>query len=151
MPVTGSQVAAKAREFVGTPFQHQGRRKGRALDCVGLPLCVGEELGLLDRNKVPFKGSDNQNYSSQPLDAFVHDEAKRRLAEKPVEQMQDGDVVILRIPTVPCHAAIACTTNGVRGMIHAYSGNGKCVEHVMDDKWRKRIAGVFSYPGVTNG
>jgi NlpC/P60 family putative phage cell wall peptidase len=151
MSVTRSQVTAKAREYIGTPFQHQGRLKGRALDCVGLPLCVLDELGIIDTTGVPFKKTDNANYSSQPQDEFVHQEAIRRMISIPFEELQDGDMVTLRVPSIPCHVAIICTTCGVRGMIHAYTGNGKCVEHVMDKKWRRRIAGCFRFPGVIDG
>ena len=145
---TRKMIVDCARTFLNTPFRHQGRVKGKGIDCVGLPLCVAEELGLIDRLGVPFKGSDNQNYSSQPLDLLVHEEAKRRLVEKDPSDLRDGDVVTLRVPTTPCHAALITTVNGVTGMIHAYAGIGKVVEHIMDNKWRKRIAGAFSYPGV---
>lgn len=142
------EVVAKAREFNGTPFQHQGRIKGTALDCVGLPLCVAEELGIVDKNGVPLKSRDNLNYSAQPQDQLVHQECQNRLIQKPIEQMADGDVVTLRVPSIPCHVAIVTLVDGVWHMIHAYTGNRKCAEHVMDDKWKKRIEGVFSFPGV---
>ena len=153
---TREQIVGKAREYLRTPFQHQGRLKGFACDCVGLPLMVGDELGLVDRLGVPLKALDNVNYSSQPLDGFVHEECKRRLVEKPVDLMEDGDVITLRVPfrdeniklTVPCHAAIVTTVQGRPGMIHAYSGSGKVVEHLIDEKWRRRIEGCFSFPGV---
>ncbi len=32
--------------------------------------------------------------------------------------------------------------------VAAYAGSGKVVEHVLDAKWLKRIAGVFALPGV---
>src|SRR5712691_11824640 len=95
---TKEQVVAKAREYIESPFQHQGRLKGFACDCVGLPLMIAEELGLVDKHGVPIKGSDNANYSSQPLDRFVHEEAQRRMIEKPIDQMKDGDLVTLRVP-----------------------------------------------------
>jgi hypothetical protein len=145
---TRKQIVDVARTFVGTPYLHQGRLKGKAMDCVGLPLCIGEELGLLDKLGVPFKGSDNANYSAQPLDQAVQEEAERRLIEKPVDQMKDGDIITLCVPTIPCHTAIVSTVNGTTGMIHAYKANGKVVEHIMDEKWYKRIKSAFEYPGV---
>ena len=154
--ITRKQVVEKAREYLETPFQHQGRLKGRACDCVGIPLQVADELGIVDRNGVPMKSSDNANYSSQPLNRFIHEECQRRLIEKPVSEMQDGDVLTLRVPsrmenikvTAPCHVAIVTTVMGVRGMLHAYAGNRKVVEHVMDAKWQRRIEGCFSFPNI---
>jgi len=145
---TKKDIESKAREYVGTRFQHQGRLKGRAMDCVGLPLCVADDLGLVDKLGVPFKKHDNANYSAQPLDRFVHEEAQRRMIEKPIDQMQPGDLVTIRLPDVPCHVAIISTVNGTIGMIHAYATIGKVVEHIMDVKWRRRIEGCFAFPGV---
>lgn len=151
-----SEIIAKAREYVGTPFQHQGRLKGIALDCVGLPLCVGEDLGIIDRTGVPVLKTDNANYSSQPLDAFVHLEIQRRLFQK--ESIEPGDVITLCVPRIPCHVAIVSGTPGNLYMIHAYEGyatkkmpRGGCVEHVLDSKWLKRIEGIFAFPGAENG
>lgn len=145
--VKRSQIVSKAREYRGTPFQHQGRLKGRSCDCVGLVLMVADELSIKDKNGVPIKGSDNANYSAQPMGRFVHEECQRRLREKPISEMKEGDVVTLRVST-PCHVAIISTVNGVTGMIHAYAPFGKVTEHIMDAKWRKRIEGVFEFEEV---
>jgi hypothetical protein len=142
-----AEIVAKAREYIGSKFQHQGRLKGHALDCVGLPLGVADELGVVDRGGVRMKRTDNANYSSQPLDGFVHAECQRRLIEKPICDMKDGDLVTLRNPIVPCHTAFVSSIRGERYMIHA---NGeRCVEHIMNMKWRRRIAGCFTLPGTT--
>jgi len=143
------QIVAKAREYVGTRFQHQGRLKGFACDCVGLPLMVGDELGLVDRNGKAFCKFDNANYGPQPLDRFVHEEAQRRLIEKPIDQMKPGDLITLRVPDTPCHVAIVSSLQGGLGMIHAYVVTGRVVEHVLDKKWLKRIEGCFEFPGTT--
>jgi NlpC/P60 family putative phage cell wall peptidase len=148
MPVTRAVVVAEARTWVNTPFRHQGRIKGMACDCVGLILGAAADLGLVDRLGVPFLATDNANYSAQPLDKFVHEEAQRRLIEKPIEEMADGDIVTLRVPSIPCHVAICSTVNGVRYIVHAYASNEKVVENIMDEKWTKRIEGCFSFPGV---
>lgn len=155
--MTRSQIVAAAREYVGTPFQHQGRLKGFALDCVGLVLSVGEDVGAVDTDGKPFLRGQYPSYSSQPLDAFVHEECKRRMFQMDAP-LKDGDVITLRVPRVPCHVAIVSSVGGVLHMIHAYAGNctktfpnGACVEHVLDSKWSKRIEGVFEFPGVTNG
>lgn len=42
------QIIAKAREFIGTPYLHQGRVKGAGIDCCGLVIQVAKELGLSD-------------------------------------------------------------------------------------------------------
>lgn len=156
MPVTQAQVVAKAREFISTLFAHQGRIKGRACDCVGLILMSADELHLKDTSGVLIHGSDNANYSAQPMSDFVHEECQRRMVEKPVSEMADGDVLTMRVPArdenIPtaaaCHAAICSSVNGVRYIVHAYAPNGKVVENILDAKWRRRIAGCFRFAEV---
>ncbi len=145
-------VTRVARTYVGTPFQHLGRSKGQALDCVGLALCVGEDLGILDRFGRPFRRDDYPDYNSQPVDDFVFQELKRRAIERrPTDPIREGDVLAVRIPHFPCHAAIAADRSGVRYMIHAYrSMPAQCVEHVISLGWKNRIVGVFEFPGVVD-
>jgi cell wall-associated NlpC family hydrolase len=145
-----ADIVAKAREFLGTPFQHQGRLKGKAMDCVGLVLCVAEELSIVDVEGNPILGAQYLNYGPQPTDRFVYDECLRRLRAKRAEEpLESGDVLSLRVPSVPCHVAIVSELQGGFGMVHAYSGGPeKVVEHVLDWKWCRRIEGVFSFPGT---
>ena len=99
---TREQVVAKAREYLKTPFCHQGRIKNQALDCVGLLLCVGEELGLQDKEGRPVFGSDHLDYPPKPAGNLVPDNCKRRLVEKNISDMKAGDIVLLRLARDPC-------------------------------------------------
>lgn len=162
-----ADVVAKAREYLlaNTPFHHQGRTKGRGIDCVGLPLCIAEDLGISDKEGVPFTRYMYANYDRQP----IHDEVlklfKKHLLEKHIAApLEPGDILAIRNPTSACHAAIVVSMPSgewgkppVLGIIHAYGtdavaiprgGTEKIVEHILDFKWRRRIAGVFTFPGV---
>src|ERR1044071_9022478 len=100
-----AHLVATARQYIGTPFADQGRVKGLAVDCVGLVLSVAEDCGMHDIFDRPLLRSDYGNYSAQPMGDFVHQEVARRLIPKPIEQMQPGDILTLRVPTEPCHVA----------------------------------------------
>jgi cell wall-associated NlpC family hydrolase len=39
-------IVETARSWLGTPYRHLGRRKDRHVDCVGLIIGVGAELGM---------------------------------------------------------------------------------------------------------
>lgn len=149
---TRAQVIAKAREFAGTPFKDQHRMKGKkgGVDCVGIVLLVAEELGICYNDTQEMKGSDYQNYSAQGLNSFVLTECRKRLIEKPVMQMKAGDVVVMRVPDIPCHAGILAERDGHLYLIHALNDGpqGKVTEHILDFKWQRRICGVFEYPGI---
>ena len=38
--VTGQDVVAEARRWLGTPWRHQARLRGVGVDCGGLVVCV---------------------------------------------------------------------------------------------------------------
>lgn len=147
--VTRDRIASEARTWVGTPFAHQGRLKGRAVDCVGLAICVAEDLGILDRDGVPILRTDHTDYGPEPASLLVHQMCIKRLIQKsPTAELMAGDVLTLRVPTVPCHVAIV-TMRDVPYIVHAYSaGPERCVEHILNESWQRRIIGKFSFPGV---
>lgn len=150
MTVTGEQIVAEARRWLGTDFRPKGRLLGHGLDCVGLPLMIAEALGLHDKNGVRLNGACYSTYSDQPLRTYVHDMCLKHLVVKPVREMKPGDILTLNVSTFPCHVAIVGEhpKHGLT-LIHAYSGGpGKVVEHLIDIKWRRRIAGCFKFPEV---
>lgn len=139
-----ADIIACARTYIGTPFQHQGRIKGRAMDCVGLVLCVGKELGL----SVP---DYPLNYDPEPTDDTVLRECKKYLREILVEQMQPGDVACMDVGgrvVMPSHTCIISPLAPGVGIIHAYNWIGKVCEHTLDKAWRDRIVAVFQFPGL---
>jgi len=157
-------VIAKAREFLGTPLAHQGRIKGKRIDCVGLVLCVADELGLFDKNGNSLGRNDHLNYGPQPLGNLVHETTKERLVLKweasqktPMPELTPGDVLTIRNPSAACHAGIVSSLNGSLSIIHAYAvgpelpglrNKQRVCEHVIDADWRRRIEGIFEFPGV---
>jgi cell wall-associated NlpC family hydrolase len=47
MSATREDVVRVARSYIGTPYHHLGRVPGIGLDCAGVVICVGRELGLV--------------------------------------------------------------------------------------------------------
>ena len=148
MAIKREQIVTKAREYDGTPFAHQGRVKGLACDCVGLPLMVAGELGLNDINGQPVNGALYRNYSPQPTGNYVLEICCKHLRRKAVNQLKPGDVLCMKVLTAACHVGIYTgEVNGVPHLIHAYNGGAEKVsEHCIDDRWRKRIVAAFEFP-----
>lgn len=137
---TRDVVVLKAREFLGTPFHHQGRVKGHGIDCVGLCVEVGKELGI-------YSGYDSTTYPSHPDGYSLLRHFRRSdLVEIPPQLFKAGDLIIFWIknPTLPTHAGIVTD----RGFIHTYANVGKVIEVTMHRKWRKRIIAAFQYPRI---
>ncbi len=130
------KIVEKAREYLGTPFHHQGRLKGIGIDCIGLLSCVAHELGIFTK--------DNTNYSKHPDGKSLMNELNKYLDEIPSNTMNIGDILVFAISKrtkYPQHIGFVTDY----GMIHTYQGSGEVVEHVLDDKWKKRICGCFKF------
>lgn len=152
--IARAAVLVAARAWIGTPFVHQGRIRGRGMDCAGLPLMVACELGITGKNGEKPTANMFGNYPPQPVAraAAVAKWCQSLLVEKPIAQRLPGDVLALRLPLEPCHCAIVAELDISRmkipSMIHAYAGAGKVVEHILDNRWSWRIVGCYSFPGV---
>ena len=146
--VTRSQIAQAARALIGTPFAHQGRIPGIGIDCVGIPLLVGEMFHLSDITGAVIRGADHNRYTAQPHSDVVFDVCTKRLI--PVQEVKVGCVLALNCMTVACHAAIVTAPLGFLHFVHANQHLGKVVETPLDAKWRRRIKGIFEFPGTTD-
>lgn len=128
------RIVAIAREYDQTPYIHQGRVKGVGIDCIGLVICVCKELGLIDFDYFDY---DRTPDSSQLME----------LLEKhctPTIDPEPGDILVFRIKREPQHVGIMTDL----GIIHAYQGAGKVVEHSLDDWWLKRNVAAFVLPSA---
>ncbi len=155
---TRIQVIEKAREYVGSPYRHQGRVKHKAIDCLGLIACVAEELGIVDPSGQPI-------LRNQHLDYPPTGDSKRLLAEfcepRLVERkdIQLGSILALKLAKEPIHLAICASLGGSLSMIQVCSalprlgtrhlpGGGSVAEHVMDHAWKQRICRIFDFAGI---
>ena len=122
-----------AKEYIGTPVVHQGRLKGIGIDCVGLVVQVGRELGydILDVMDYPL----NRVSSS----TIVH--FRSQIVEAP--NILPGTIGIFWYShrSFIQHAVIFSDL----GMIHADESNGKVVEISYNQFWKRRLIGVYSW------
>lgn len=129
-------VVAAAREWIGTPFHHQGRLKGVGVDCVGVVIGVVKELGISD--------FDVGGYGHRPDSQEMERLARQLMAEVPPAAARPGDVLLIEVDRQPQHLAFVTGA----GMLHAYAPLRRVVEHRIDEGWRARIVAAFSLPGV---
>lgn len=142
-----SEIVNIARSYIGTPFHHQGRKKGIGIDCVGLLVCVMRECGLKVEDQANYNGLIDSGLLRSKLDAHLV-EVGLSLAMVGNTQImrqsyQPGDILLLRIGKIPQHIAIV--TDG--GIIHTHEGSGKVVETELS-RWEERIVSAYSFPGV---
>jgi cell wall-associated NlpC family hydrolase len=141
-----ADVVAAARSWLRTPYQHQRRLKGVAVDCAGLVIGVAREVGAVPPD------FDITGYSRQPDGVSLMQHCERHMRRIELGDMQPGDVIVTRFDLLPCHFAILGDhLHGGLSMIHALctrTGRGKVIEHRLDPTNRARIIAAYGLPGV---
>lgn len=136
--ITPAAIVAAARACLGTPFQHQGRIPGRALDCAGLVVAVAQAIGA-EYCDVPGYG---RNPSHGLLEAAL--DAQPCLQAVPSAARQAGDILLLRFDGDPQHLAIFTGET----MIHSHQKVGKVCEHRLAGVWVARIVRAYRFRGI---
>lgn len=132
-----NDILAAARAQIGTPFHHQGRVPGRALDCAGLVIHVAQTLGIAH--------SDVAAYGRRPASSLLENTLDSQpelvlVTGKP----QPGDILLMRFSGEPQHLAIYTGEN----IIHSYLSVGQVVEHRYSDLWKMRTVRVYRFAGI---
>ncbi len=143
--VKAQDVIDEARTWIGTPFMHQGRMKGKGVDCVGLLIGVAHALGLSD--------FDFRAYGRIPVPEQMKRLLEMNLIQVDLSQIRCADVLWLKLGQ-PRHIALF-TEKGTIIHVNERIGKstprglaGRCVEHILDQVWRQRIVAVYRIPGV---
>lgn len=137
-----NEVVRIARRWIGTPYRHQGARKGVGCDCLGLVRGVWREMYGAEPEAPPPYGMDWAERSGQER---LHD-AARQYFGPPVakEAMVPGDLLLFR-----WHEGVAAKHLGILSeadrFIHAYEAAG-VIESALVPSWRRRVAWVFQWP-----
>ncbi|MCB1508591.1 MAG: peptidase P60 [Hyphomicrobiaceae bacterium] len=134
-----ARVIAVARSFLATPYRHQASCPGAGADCLGLVRAVWRDI----------VGPEPEGFRAYARDwaetlgeERLMDLARRHLLPRS-GAAEPGDILLLRwrrgLPA--SHLVILC---GPSVIIHAADPVG--VVAVPLGPWKKRIAGVFSFP-----
>lgn len=145
-------LVAAARAWLGTPYVHQHRTRGVAVDCVGLVIGAGLDAGVLS-TWTEEAWAPHRNYGRAPNPEHMG-RAIRQFLEpldiSPEEVGPDAAVAFMGWRAhMPMHLAIMATTpDGRRTMIHAFGHIGRVVEHGFDQEWPGRVVSWWRYPGI---
>ena len=108
-PVKASEIIRVAREWLGTPYQHQGRDR-YGLDCFGLGLVVGWKLGITALEQL--------GYSSFPDGVMAERLLRQECTEKPKEDTRPGDIIAVDYGSGVQHIAFVTSLDPL-SVIHA--------------------------------
>lgn len=130
-----------ALRFLGVPFRHRGRTEN-GLDCVGLLVLVGRELGVDVR--------DVRLYGREPTSDLLGQVFRDHLGEpKPASSpLEIDDILVLQLPgqVRDGHAGLVVPHPYGLAIVHSYAEAGKVVVQRIDQRRRSQIREVYSWP-----
>lgn len=136
-------IVTAAHGWVGTPYHDQATLKGVGADCLGLLRGIWRELLGDEPEEVPPYGPGWDEVHAQEHMLRV---CRTHLKERPLDYRAPGTVLVFRMfeKAVAKHCGIVVSETT---MIHAQRGHG-VVEVSLGHHWDRRVAGVFTFPGV---
>ena len=137
-------IVARARAWIGTPYHHQASCRGAGADCLGLVRGVWRDLHGADAEAPPPYSRDWAEASGEETLLAA---ATRHLRPIAADAADAGDVVVFRLRAGVAAKHVAILT-GPHTFVHAMEGGPAC-EVALTSWWRRRIAGAFSFPGIT--
>lgn len=141
--MTRDDIISAALEQIDTPFRHQGRVPGIALDCAGLYVCICQRLGIPHQ--------DATGYPSTPFDGEIIRQLNAQPSLVPILRgsAEKGDVLVMRMSRQPQHIAIhAGLYRGHPYVVHASSDFGGVRLHRMDSAWFGRVTHAYRFTEV---
>lgn len=116
-------IVTAARGWLGVRWQHQGRTR-HGIDCAGLIVCVGLDLGL-------FREIPPADYPRRPNGTFLPRMRASELTEIRPGEAQPGDVLAFTTQAEACHCGILAELYGQPSVVHAHVGRRKVCEELV--------------------
>lgn len=130
--MAADEIIAAARAELGTPFVHQGRLPGKALDCAGLAVVVASHWHAVNEPRA---------YGRSPHLGLLQQWVEAQDFLEPASKPEAGHLMLMRFSKEPQHLAICAGET----IIHSYSIVGKVVEHRFSDVWRARVVRAYRF------
>ncbi|MDX2259404.1 MAG: NlpC/P60 family protein [Hyphomicrobiaceae bacterium] len=142
--VRPADIVCAVRGWIGTPYHAQASLRGVGTDCLGLVRGVWREVYGSEPELPPAYTSD---WTAGGRGETLLDAARRHfIVRAPAEVCRPGDVIVFRCRAGrPAHHC-GIATDPAR-FVHAIERHA-VREDVLGVWWRRRITGVFSFPGV---
>ncbi|MGH6950588.1 MAG: NlpC/P60 family protein [Vitreimonas sp.] len=167
--ISRQAILAEARDWIGTPYRHQGSARGAGCDCLGLVRGVWRAVLGAEPEDVPPYTPD---WAERRGHETLLNAALRHLVKVPLKEATPGDVLLFRMdaqaPIKHCailetpiassqiarsrsgQVASTCAPSDLATgayIIHAYWGRA-VVRSRLAPWWRARWAASFQFPDV---
>lgn len=130
----GDKLAAAALDWLGTPYRHNAKVKGRGVDCARLVIGAAEDAGLIAPGEVD-PGDYAPDWHLHRVDEEMATLANAYCEEVDAADLRRGDILLYQYGRVCSHAAIYL---GDGEVIHAYVGRGAIISGLNDTELHTR-------------
>jgi cell wall-associated NlpC family hydrolase len=143
---TRPDVVRVARSYLGTPYAHMGRKPGVGLDCAGVLICVGRDLGLVPPD------FDVPAYSPNPDGHSLIDWCEQHLGPRVAQEaLEPGIALIVKAQVHPQHLGILGDyAHGGLSIIHSAlnAQPPRVIETRLMFSRTMQFVAAFALPGV---
>lgn len=140
MHARGNEIVARAKEYDGVRWRHQGRSMETGVDCAGLLACVGKDLGITNFDSLQYSRRPNPRRFKQIL-------LQAGCIPINAGQVANGDILRLAESKHPVHVGIyEKDERGQEWIIHSWAITRKVVREALTETRRRQIAEVMRYP-----
>jgi NlpC/P60 family putative phage cell wall peptidase len=136
-------ILAEARDWIGTPYQHQASAKHAGCDCLGLVRGVWRCFYGAELEAAPAYTPD---WAERQGEETLLQAAQRHLSSIDIADASPGDVLLFRMDAQAPMKHVALLDEEAR-LIHAYWGRA-VVRSRLAPWWRARLAAAFAFPGA---
>ncbi len=144
---TRAEVIADARALIGTPYLHQARLPGVGIDCLGVPIVVARQRGMVT------EAFDINGYGKFP-DGTMVAKADAYMTRITQDEMREADCVVVMFDSDPQHFGILVPyRHGGLAMVHASSTHKKVIETRLlfgKDVRAMKFVAAYRLPGITD-
>jgi len=145
--MTEQLVIDAARQYLGTPWQHQARKRGVAVDCIGLLVGAFTDAGYAIDDVTDYGRNPNPRRFLGHLARYfdrIGGKADATLVEHDRDAWEfarTGDVLVFSFVgrDTPQHVGICTGTN----VLHTFQTAGKVAEHAMNMEWQRNLHSVW--------
>lgn len=139
------QLVECARSLIGTPWEHQGRLPGVAIDCLGV---IGEVASAcrVECWEAWDEDPDLRCYGRSPRPDLLLKFCNKYLEPKPISKAGPGDIFLMTFYLIPHHFGIVTEVSPFR-IVHAYTAAKRVVETTPQVAHAK-VYRAYSFRGV---
>lgn len=128
-----------ARSMIGTPWKHQGRTPGLALDCIGILVCAAKEAGMTMRDQNGYsRRPDGSSLRAAMVEHFEEVEAPEDGFKQ--SDLELGNILLFKLGPHPRHVGIY---EGNGRFIHSWATGRRVCSVQLSADWLKNIVARY--------